>query len=1100
MQTIFSISFFKRRMLAPCAIVLALMLVLALFGFAQWNAQAQDGTPNPETPLANLNIKVTASAQTVRPEGTIGWTIRYTNTTSSAISGVVITSTISDLQDWDETVVSNPPIADFTFTENPDVGGYILYWQIPSIAANSNGEIVFSTQAISLTEPSASKNLTLLGVAAKIISTQSGVTGSENSDVVMVVGPIFEVSKTASTSSIIPGRTVAYTITVSNLARQDAIAATNIVLTDVLPENTQFISASDGGILSRTEEMTAVVWSWAGPLNVGQVKTFSFKVRVNPETGSGTTIKNSKTEYYVSSAEILLDPIVGKKDANVKVLPTLYKTVLAERMQGSTALVYPGDYAVYTLEIFNPLDVPLTGVLVTDTLPGEPMPFSYTLPQQGSPAPDWISEDGRLLVWSVDLPPLGSVTRSFEVLVPRQIAIPENASSVTYKNALAAAHPATWFDDESGLASVKVEAPLTMDKVVKPNQVLNGDTVIYTITLTNDGPYLVANIRLTDTLEGDFIYQAMVSGPDPINPMSTTNPIVWDGLQLAAGEQMKIAFAATAYGSWLSTYKNNLNAYSPDVTIPARKGRASVKILSPLGLNKGVTPSETFVNQMVTYAITVTNLSEETWTLAEVNDHLPTGFYQNGGDNPGGSIAVIDLNANPVAIPPGGEWNGTINVDVTSDVACSLLPKTYKNDTGAVAIHLISPTNLWAVNAAALAPLTVNPNVLATLTPYRATVVPGSLVTYTLKLDNISPNDANNANLQLVLHSETEYVTHISGPAPSVSGLTLSWNNINIPANSTLEIVFQIRVKDTATTGTKKPAFTSSAPTSCIGKLTGTAGAISVKVPVIVLTTKAAVTEAPPLSLVEYELSFKNQDLYPYRLQIITDTMPSGFTFYTMTAGPLPTVAGRNLIWNNLDLPGSKTITYKMLLQTTSLYGNTERNKLDAYVANNATPIIPAYSDSIAINPVFDLKKTVNTNYVKPDGSLVYTITLINLSKLEYRYIRITDTLPTGFTYIRTLEGPTPVQLGSGNAQPVWADLSVRGKCSATNYDPCTTYIVFEAKVGATVPLGRYFNNVIAISPTGAIPGPIKDAPVTVTDNPPPPGSEYQIYLPALFR
>lgn len=1094
-----STNFFRQRMVTALAVSIALILVVALFGFAQWNAQAQKNAPDLKVPLTNLEIKVTASVQTVRPEGTIGWSIRYTNTTASPISGVVITSTISDMQDWDETVVSNPPIADFSFTENPDVGGYILYWQIPSVAANSSGTIVFNTEAISLTEPAASKDLTLLGVAAKIASTQGSISGSENSDVVMVVGPIFEVTKSASASNILPGRTVAYTITVSNLARQDSIAATNIVLTDVLPESTQFVSASDGGILSHTEEMTAVVWSWAGPLNVGQVKTFSFKVRVNPEIGSGTTIKNSKTEYYVSSAEILLDPIVGKKDANVKVLPTLYKTVLAERMSGQTALVYPGDYAVYTLEIFNPLDVPLTGVLVTDTLPGEPMPFSYTLPQEGSPAPNFISEDGRLLVWSVDLPPLGSVTRSFEVLVPRQIGIPENANSVTYKNALAAAHSEIWFDDESGLASVKVEAPLTMNKIVKPNQVLNGDTVIYTITLTNDGPYLVANIRLTDTLEGGFVYQAMVSGPDPINPMSTTNPIVWDGLQVAAGEEIQISFAATAYGSWLSTYKNNLNAYSPDVTIPARKGLAGVKILSPLGLNKGVTPSETFVNQMVTYAITVTNLSEETWTLAEVNDHLPTGFYQNGGDNPGGSIAVIDLNANPVAIPPGGEWNGTINVDVTSDVACSQLPKTYKNDPYAVTIHLISPSDLWAGNAVALAPLTVNPNVLVSLTPYRATVVPGSLVTYTLKLDNISPNNADNANLQLTLHNETEYVTHLSGPSPSVSGLTLSWNNLDIPANSTIEIVFQIRVKDTATTGTKKPAFTSSAPTSCIGKLTGNGGAISVKVPVIVLETDAAVSEAPPLSLVEYELSFKNQDLYPYRLQIVTNTMPSGFTFYTMTAGPIPTIAGRNLLWQNVDLPGSKTITYKMLLQTTSLYGNTERNKLDAYVANNATPIIPAYSNSIAINPVFDLKKTVNTNYVKPDGSLIYTVTLINLSKLEYRYIRITDTLPTGFTYIRTLNGPTPVKIGNDHTQPVWADLSVRGNCKATNYDPCTTYIVFEAKVGANVPEGRYYNNVIALSPTGAIPGPINDAPVNVTNNPPPSG-DFLIYLPAIFR
>lgn len=1084
----------KRRRCAMVFLpfVISFLFVVSFFLIIGPDAKANEAQTST-APTADLDIRVQAGAQKVRPDGVITWTIHYTNTTGMPMNNVVISATVSDLQEWDGTYSDSPPVSAFTYTINSG-GGYYITWTLSSLPAGQSGSILFHTQAYSTTEPSAKKEITLLGVAAEIASQQSGGTGSESSDVVMVVGPILEVTKAAA-SSVLPGRTLVYTLTVSNLTRDDSIAATNIVLTDVLPEQTTFIAASDGGGLNAAG--TDVVWHWNGTLDVGTSKDFTFMVRVNPTASSGFIIRNKKTEYFVASDEIKLEPVVGKRDVNVKVLGTLQKSVLAETMQGDTAVVYPGDYVVYTIDIYNPLTITLNGVMVTDTLPGEPMPFSYIQPENGSPPPT-VSLDGRSLTWVVDLPPLGKVTRSFQVQIPRQIAIPANRTYAIYKNTLSATHSDAVFSTETNLAPVKVLAPLTMKKIVKPGHVLNGDTIVYTITLTNDGPYLVSHIRLTDTMEGGFIYQTMLSGPQPINPGSTTNPVVWDNIQVPAGEQYQLSFSAYAYGEWLETYYNNLDAYSPDVSIPSRTRQAGVKIDSPVGLNKTADPTETYPGQIFTYNIEVSNQSADTWQLAEVQDALPQGFYQHGGDNPGGSTAIIDLNASPVDILPGTSWQGSFDVDVTSDVDCDVLPKTFRNDPGDLAIHLTSPANIWAVNAVGLGQIKVYPNVYVDLIPYRKVVVAGSYVTYTLRLHNISPAPVNNAIIELTLHDDVSYQGYISGLTPYVNGQLLTWDDVDVPSGAIVTSVFRVRVKPTASTGNKAPLISITSPGVCFSKLGKGEdehgnGVISVKDEVIVLTKKALATTAPPLSLVEYQLTFENLDVYSYTLRWVTDTMPSGFTYYDMVSGPEPQVQGNKLIWSNVELPGEKKVTWKLRLRTMSLYGNSEQNKLHAIAWGNETPITPVYSESIAVLPIFDLDKTADRAYVLPGGNVIYTIVLVNLSDIDYEQIHITDTLPYGFTYNGMIAGTPPASLGENKTQPVWQGIDLRGGCSVTNYEPCTLRLTFSVQVDVTTPEGLVYNTVYATSPSGSIPGPINSAPVNV-------GEALLMYLPVIKR
>lgn len=202
------------------------------------SVQAQKETP-PAPEASALQIRVRASKQGVRPGETFAYTLRYTNTLSVPVNNVRITDTLSGGQIWDFSYQSSPaiPTQQFTYTVNP-AGGYWMQWDLGEIPANSSGSIVLYSTPVTNTEPNPDKPVILLGNAAEIGAPGSGVSSGEDSDVVTVVGPLLDVRKAVSSKTILPGHVLAYTLTVSNLSRSDSIAATNLIISDSLPEET----------------------------------------------------------------------------------------------------------------------------------------------------------------------------------------------------------------------------------------------------------------------------------------------------------------------------------------------------------------------------------------------------------------------------------------------------------------------------------------------------------------------------------------------------------------------------------------------------------------------------------------------------------------------------------------------------------------------------------------------------------------------------------------------------------------------------------------------------------------------------------------------
>ncbi len=1084
------------------------VLLLALFFGIMQSAQASSAQPvaptQPAAPLGtDLEISVQAATQAARPGEVFSYTIVYSNTTAQPISDVAITATISSKQIWDGSYQATPPLSNFQSSGDPD-NGYTLAWQVGTLNAGAQGSIIFNVQVVTNTEPSSDKSIIFLGTTAIVTSTQSNVTGAQADDVVTMVGPLLEITKAANPQKVRPGHLAVYTMTVENIARTDSIPATNLVISDVLPEYTTFYNASDNGYYTPT--LGTVRWEWAGPLDPGDSKVLTFSVRIKPDAPPNINIRNRRTEYFVTSEELLFGPLQGKKDVNIRIIPLFEKSVVSANTSSGIPTVYPDEFITYTLTVYNPLSTTLEGVVVTDTLPGEPVPFTYIGAASGSPPPNGITPDGRALTWTVDLSPWGWITRSFVVQIPRETEIPRNRINTIYRNTLDAFHPDVAFREEPNLAPVKVAAAVTMDKVASMSHVMDGGTVVYTITLTSHVDFSVTNITLTDTLEGQFRYIRMIEGTAPL-PEYRSNPIVWQGLSLMPQESIEIAFEARVKGDWLTTYRNSVDAVSPDVFIPSRYRIAPVKVDPPLGINKSVTPQEVFIGDNVDYVITITNLSTVPFTLADdVRDSLPTGFYQVGGDNPGGNPAIINL-PTPVTLSPDESWFGSFTALVSMDYGCNRLPKTVKNASGNILAHVTSPLDVYVTNGQGLAPLTITPNILVDLEAPHHKVLRGEIFTYTLHLLNVSPTPANNSNVEVVLPNGIHYLQTVSGTPPNTNGQALTWSNLTIPANSEVTVAFQVQVNPDATFGDKRPSFSGSAYGVCFGRPGGGPfrddGKVTVMEYALVLYKKATNSEVPPLAQVDYEIWLENKLDYQYTIQSITDTLPDGFTYLmVLNNTPEPTTNHADqIVWENISISPGKT-KWMLRLQASPLYGAFD-NTIDGYIDALRTVTVDTdrnprdgNSDAIVtVSPIFDLSKAVTPQYALPGQTVVYTITMLNQSDVNYSAIRITDTLPGGFTYYRTLEGPTPASIGDNQGSITWDNLTVRGNCSPTNMGNCTTNIVIEVYVSPFTADGVHYNTIEGHSPSGSIPGPVETAPVTVTQT-----LGYDIFLPVVLK
>ncbi len=302
------------------------------------------------------------------------------------------------------------------------------------------------------------------------------------------------------------GETITYVIKITNKGNEDTNGIRTI---DSIPEGTELASISEGGALNNDGKIV-----WKNDIKAGETVTVSFKVVVTAD--SIDLINNIAKVNGEETPETKTPVITANKTAQV-----VTKVDKEEVLENRDAKV--GETIRYTITAKNTTEVDGTTV-IKDSIPDGTSFVDGTITEKGN----FDKENGTITWNNVVVPAKGEVSVSFDVVVNEKTTAGEVVKSVS--------NTATIGNTPTEEVETKV-ANITGTKSVDKTEAKVGETLTYTITLTNSGNG-DGKVTVTDRVpEGTTIKDSEINGYD-----SKTNIMTWKDVEVKAGKSVELTF------------------------------------------------------------------------------------------------------------------------------------------------------------------------------------------------------------------------------------------------------------------------------------------------------------------------------------------------------------------------------------------------------------------------------------------------------------------------------------------------------------------------------------------------------------------------------
>ena len=302
------------------------------------------------------------------------------------------------------------------------------------------------------------------------------------------------------------GETITYVIKITNKGNEDTNGIRTI---DSIPEVTELASISEGGALNNDGKIV-----WKNDIKAGETVTVSFKVVVTAD--SIDLINNIAKVNGKETPETKTPVITANKTAQVVTIVDK-----EEVLENRDAKV--GETIRYTITAKNTTEVDGTTV-IKDSIPDGTSFVDGTITEKGN----FDKENGTITWNNVVVPAKGEVSVSFDVVVNEKTTAGEVVKSVS--------NTATIGNTPTEEVETKV-ANITGEKEVSDKVANVGDTLTYTIILTNNGNG-DGKVTVTDRVpEGTTIKDPEINGYD-----SKTNIMTWKDVEVKAGKSVELTF------------------------------------------------------------------------------------------------------------------------------------------------------------------------------------------------------------------------------------------------------------------------------------------------------------------------------------------------------------------------------------------------------------------------------------------------------------------------------------------------------------------------------------------------------------------------------
>jgi uncharacterized repeat protein (TIGR01451 family) len=429
-----------------------------------------------------LTLTIGESPDPVQAGADVTYTLNYANTGAAGATSVVVTDTIP---------------ANTTFVSANAGGvrsGSTVTWNLGSVAAGGSGAVQLVTH---VTSPLANGTILTNG-SAGIDSAQTTPVSAAAATTTVSSAPVLAIAKTDGPDPVGAGANLTYTINWSNSGNSNA---SGVVVTDTIPANTTFVSATAGGLRSGS----VVTWN-VGALNAGASDSAQLVVKVNSPLANGTTLTNAT--YALDSNET--GPVAGGVvTTTVQSVPVL----TISKTDGPDP-VLAGANLTYTLNWSNTGNMDATSLVVTDTVPASTTFVSAT---------GGGTESGGVVTWTAASLAAGA-SGSAQMVV--RVTSPLANGTVLTNSAYSADCAETAPVAGAAVTTTVTSAPvLTVSATDAPDPVPAGSDLTWTIAYANNGNADGTSTIVSATLPASTTFVSATNGGTRSGSVVTWSPV-----------------------------------------------------------------------------------------------------------------------------------------------------------------------------------------------------------------------------------------------------------------------------------------------------------------------------------------------------------------------------------------------------------------------------------------------------------------------------------------------------------------------------------------------------------------------------------------------
>lgn len=800
-----------------------------------------------------------------------------------------------------------------------------------------------------------------------------------------------------------------------------------------------------------------------GSIDPGETVTFSFTVNLDTGLPVGTLVQNTAT---ITQNTTLPGAVPGERDepdvSGSTQLNTVGTDLTLTKDDGQTVLA-PGDSTIYNLVITNVGGAAATGVVVTDTLPAGTTFSSLGGPAEcidgGSPSPgiQLIAVTGSIAGNG------GTVTCTITVAVTN----PAEAGTSGYLNVATVADDGAsnpggdptpdnnTAQDNDTITGLAPDLVLTKDDSV--DFLAPGQTTTYRVTVTNVGNVGVTNALITDTLPPGLTFSSCTSVTGTVSiACAAVGPIVTITYAEIAGGGGSVSFDLAVTVDEPVAVGNETVSNSATVTDDGSNGPDATPLdntdtdidtivaLPDMTIAKSHVEANVVPGGTVTYELEVSNAGRQNASGVIVTDTIdpqmtvdcasvtpvPTscdagtgvitwgpGLEDSTGATPGVFIAGLSnllsyeaTTANPLAA---GTTQFVNNVNVDDG---SIEPDPTPDNNAAVdTVPLVG--NVPDLNIVKGDGLTV--------------LTPSQTYTYDLTVTNTGNIAVTGVIVSDSLPAGIEFVScSDSCDSSALPNVTWTLPGSLAGAGGQAAVTLTVRVVDPAAAGLETITNAASVTDDGTNGADPTPGDNTdsdvdtvTAAPVLTISKDDGATVRNAGEQFDYTIIVSNTGDQAASGVVVTDTIPNVLTAVSCPAAPAPCTidaTARTITWNLGTLNGGASQAppaagSSVVLTLTVIVNNVESGVTDftntVRVVDDGTntggvPIEATDTDTDTVNATPDLQvtKSDNVTTVEPGDTLSYNIVVTNAGGQAATGVAVSDTLPTGVTFVSCTE------------------------------------------------------------------------------------------------